>query len=213
MCISSVEEQRIAAVGGADAWKYGELTPRGFAKLASAVGLDSTDVFLDAGSGLGRLVIQAAREFGTRRAFGVELARSRHHAALQSLQCEPVNVSCRVTLLEGDCAAQDLWQAHLSSVGVVFVSNLLFDASLNQRLKHCIEQHAPQARAVACLRKWADTLEGYMEPFEVLCETSWTAPILLPTDATWSTARGSKVFIYKRIESQISDHTVMHTAR
>ena len=132
-------------------------------------------------------------------AFGVELARSRHHAALQSLQCEPVNVSCRVTLLEGDCAAQDLWQAHLSSVGVVFVSNLLFDASLNQRLKHCIEQHAPQARAVACLRKWSDTLEGYMEPFEVLCETSWTAPILLPTDATWSTARGSKVFIYKRI--------------
>ena len=121
MVISETESQRIAAVGGEDAWKYGEVTPRGFSTLAKALQLGEDDAFFDAGSGLGRLVLQAARDFGVRRSCGIELSQKRHAFALQSLKSESADVSSRITLLEGDCADPSLWDAHLADCSVVFL--------------------------------------------------------------------------------------------
>ena len=200
MCIAESEEARIAALGGGDAWKYGELTAKGFVTLASALQLGPHDVFFDAGSGLGRLVMQAARDFGVRRAIGIELSSSRHAHAVQSLRLESALAS-RVHFLEGDCADARLWDENLSECTVIFVSNLLFDSALNLRLKSCVEQHAPRARAVACLRKFSEgvLLEGFEEPIMLPCETSWSAPLALPADATWvAPRRGTSVYVYER---------------
>ena len=52
MIISDLDERKIVSVGGENAARYGELTPHGFATLASKLGLNERDTVLDAGSGL-----------------------------------------------------------------------------------------------------------------------------------------------------------------
>lgn len=44
------------------------------------------DVFLDAGSGMGRVVLQAALKYPLRRVIGVELAAELHHVAVRNLE-------------------------------------------------------------------------------------------------------------------------------
>ena len=77
-CTTADEDAAIEAVGGPDAALYGELTALGFRALAVRLGLGADDIFADCGSGLGKLVVQAVSEFGTRRGCGVEFAASRH---------------------------------------------------------------------------------------------------------------------------------------
>ena len=83
--------------------------------------------------------------------------------------------------------------------------NLLFDAALNARIKRCLESR-PSIRCVAALRDadWPDGLEGFAEPYEVRCDTSWS-PIRpkLTWDAatgTWEPEGGSTLYIYERRE-------------
>ena len=201
-CTNDAEDAQLTAVGGKDATKYGELTPQGFYALAHHIGLRADDSFYDAGSGLGRLVLQAARDFGVREACGIELASSRHALALRNLERESADVARRVKLIEGDCADRELWALHLADVSVIFISNLLFDAALNQRLLLCIEELAPRARVVATLLPIADCgLTDFAEPREIFgLETSWMAP--KPALANATTLRpGSRVYLYRRKEA------------
>ena len=64
---------------------YGEITTKGFRELAKRIELYSGDCFLDMGSGVGRVVVQAALEFGCRSSLGVELSMTRHERAQQAL--------------------------------------------------------------------------------------------------------------------------------
>ena len=64
---------------------YGEITTKGFRELAKRIELYSGDCFLDMGSGVGRVVVQAALEFGCRSSLGVELSMTRHQRAQQAL--------------------------------------------------------------------------------------------------------------------------------
>ena len=49
---SDEENSQIDAVSGPNACAYGEITPAGFRKLASQIGLSKDDVFFDLGSGV-----------------------------------------------------------------------------------------------------------------------------------------------------------------
>ena len=83
--ISKGDEVELGQAGGPRAATYGELTPLGFRQLVARLSLTSEDVFVDCGSGTGRLVLLAAKECGVRRAIGVELSSSRHSIALELL--------------------------------------------------------------------------------------------------------------------------------
>jgi hypothetical protein len=123
-CTDQQEEEAIEALGGPEAATYGELTPLGFRSMAARLELCAEDSFVDLGSGLGRMVLQAATEYGVRRACGVELAPSRHTLAQEARDRAHESVASRVLLVEGDCAAEDVWHEHLGDATVVFASNL-----------------------------------------------------------------------------------------
>ena len=80
------EHEMMKAIGGALASAYGEITRAGFSSLGKKLRLESDDVFVDCGSGRGKTAAQAAREFGVARAYGIELAASRHDRAVADLE-------------------------------------------------------------------------------------------------------------------------------
>jgi hypothetical protein len=202
MCTNQFEEAAIAAVGGEFAATYGELTPRGFSTLATHIGLMPEDRFVDCGSGLGRLVVQAAREYGCCASAGIEYAASRHDLAVANLKRQLVDrddLDPRVALHKGDCADADLWRAgNLNQCTVAFAANLLFDDSLNARLKRCLEEEATALRCVASLKAWPNGIQGFSKPTEVRCETSWSAPLVVGTEGSLVPHEGTVVYVYER---------------
>lgn len=201
------EHAAMTSIGGDFASKYGEITGRGFTSLAERLRLGPDDVFVDCGSGLGLSVSQAAREFGVRRSYGVEFSTSRHDLAVERLAADASDddTASRVRLLQGDCAEAALWAAEgeLSTCTCVYACNLLFDAALNARIKRRVESCA-SIRCVAAFRKadWPEGLEGFAEPYEVRCDTSWSPirPKLTwdATSGTWEAEGGSTVYVYER---------------
>ena len=81
----------VVSTGFGDPSTYGEVTPAGARTLARALDIDSPDaddvVFMDLGSGVGKLVVQAFLEWpSVRRAVGVELSSSRSAHARRAWQ-------------------------------------------------------------------------------------------------------------------------------
>ena len=61
-------EAALERAGGYSASGYGEVTRLGFQQLNARMRLQHDDTFVDCGSGTGRTVLQAAREYGVRAA-------------------------------------------------------------------------------------------------------------------------------------------------
>ena len=182
-CTTQEEDDQLAAAGGPEAGIYGEMTTVGFRSLARRLEMGVRDTYVDLGSGLGRTVLQAAGEFGVARAVGIELAGSRHELAQAALRQQPSLVE-RVTLVQADCAASDLWEGDgaCASATVCFAASLFFGETLMERLKARVEA-CEACRAVATLKRWEQPPRGFaeQEPPEV-CETSWTAPVRVRGD-------------------------------
>jgi hypothetical protein len=181
-CTTAEEDEAIEAIGGERAALYGEITTIGFRTLAARVVLSSTDVFADLGSGLGRAVFQAAREYGVTRSVGVEMAGTRHELAVAALDTMP-DIADRVILVEADCSDASLWlpqEGTLAGVTVIFMGSLMFSEELMGRLARVIEA-SPTVRAVATLKAFPDGQPigaGFREEDKgLICETSWTAPL------------------------------------
>jgi hypothetical protein len=102
------------------------------------------------------------------------------------------DAASRVRLLQGDCADVAQWAAGgaLSECTCAYLDNLLFDAALNARLKERLESCASMQRVAAHLQ-WPNGLDGFGDPVEVRCETSWSA----------NSAQGSPVYVYERDSS------------
>ena len=212
------EHEAMKGLGGGVASVYGEISAAGFSQLAERLRLGPTDTFVDCGSGLGRVVEQAAVDFGVRRSYGIEYAGSRHAAACARLEetseeggdgatasgggASAARDSIR--LIQGDCADGARWDAsaggELSAATCVYICNVLFDDALNARLKARLEA-SPTVQRVAAFRPWPAGLDGFGEPSVVQCETSWSAPssdspqlALLPGSA----GGGSPIYVYER---------------
>jgi len=207
---TSEELVALKDIGGDFANVYGEITERGFATLAERMRLGAGDVFVDAGSGQGSVVMQAACEFGVRRAVGVEYAASRHDRAVARLACKSQSgdsasggIASRVSLIQGDCADMARWAAggELSSCTCAYTCNFLFDEILNARMKQCIES-CPSIRCVAAFQPWPDGLVGFSEPYEVRCETSWdplrSTQVLDVSLGRFVAEGGSTLYVYER---------------
>lgn len=73
---------RVEAAAGEGAAAYGELLPESAAALLGWLRPGPADVFVDFGSGTGKLVLQAACTTPVGLAIGIELSRFRHQVAL-----------------------------------------------------------------------------------------------------------------------------------
>ena len=200
-CTDQQEEEAIEAIGGAEAATYGEMTPLGFRSMAERVGLCKGDVFVDLGSGLGRVVLPAAREFAVRRSIGVEYALSRHTLAEEAREA---SASQSVEFIHGDCADADVWRAALHDATVIYVSNLLFGEELQerlaQRLEELVDSTRPQSiRLVLTLKPFHRVPKGYVEDEgepQLVVETSWRAPEELQVVGQIEHV-GSRVYVYR----------------
>lgn len=120
---------------------YGELLPAFATQIFHDTALTSDSVFLDLGSGVGNIVIQAALEVGC-EAHGIEMMPV--SSALAAAQAAELPPRARlyglrpgaVRLLTGDFRTHPAVPALLRRVDVVLVNNEVFSAPLNAGLKN-----------------------------------------------------------------------------
>lgn len=182
--------------GGFSPTTYGELTPSGARHLARAMGIDQTDaksgpfVFMDLGSGLGKLVVQAYLEWpSVRRSVGIEIAAERAKSASQAwgslvlsgeahqLRNELMGISGRprsnvdedVKLVEGDMLAADVGEATH-----IFLSSLCFGPQLMEQITEKLSKEAVKLQCLATLRALPRSNSVFRYTGAVFAEMTWT---------------------------------------
>lgn len=128
-----------------DAGTYGELRAAGVAAMldffASLSPLGPDDVFVDLGSGRGRVPAQVVLQ-SPAHAVGIELSLSRAAAAARlqgALQRRDEESSSRLALLQGDFREMKTW----SSATLVYVNSAAFPAKLLFELRAAFQQLQP----------------------------------------------------------------------
>mmetsp|Transcript_28497 Transcript_28497/g.73012 ORF Transcript_28497/g.73012 Transcript_28497/m.73012 type:complete len:210 (+) Transcript_28497:25-654(+) len=173
--LPGAELQLVQKIGGPKAATYGELTDIGFRQVFDDI-LKESDSFVDLGSGTGKLVLQAAVEYGVEKSVGVELSETRHAKALKARSSMPAHVQMATSFLCAD-AAGDEAAATLATATSVWVSNLCFDEAMQHRLLACIEK-SPSIQVVAALAAFPRSPCGFELWGEcVLAQTTWTNAI------------------------------------
>ena len=198
--LSSAELALLSRVGGPRSATYGELTAIGMYQVFGGdFVLTKEDVFVDLGSGAGKLVLQAAEDYKVAKAIGIELSRTRHEEALTLLEEAVADVQERVSFLCCDAAGDEAAMV-LAGATSAWVANLCFDDSLQRRLAARLEE-SPSVVRVAALMPFPDGLKGFeICGASILAETSWTRDV--PSDLIASGAMtGHPCTRYRRITS------------
>ena len=118
---------------------YGELLPRFISNIFKETGLKSDQVFVDLGSGVGNVVLQAALEVGC-ESWGCEMMQNA--CDLADLQQAEFKARCRLWgvapgkthLARGDFLTEENIIAVLKRADVVLINNQAFTPQLNNEL-------------------------------------------------------------------------------
>jgi len=107
---------------------YGELTSAGVRQLIRATRLSADDVFVDLGSGVGKVVLRVALAVPGVRCIGIEIDGARHASACEALRRAE---ACGV-LEPGRCVFRhgDIRQADLGNATVFFAHSTCFPAAM-----------------------------------------------------------------------------------
>ncbi|KAJ8463945.1 hypothetical protein ONZ45_g17402 [Pleurotus djamor] len=119
---------------------YGELMPALVYDIIQHTGLNEDSVFVDMGSGVGNVVVQASLQSGC-RSFGVELMPA--PARIAERQWEQFKIRCRmwglnvgeVELEKEDMLKSKKLMEYLPKADVVLVDNKVFEESLNEKIR------------------------------------------------------------------------------
>ncbi|EPQ61196.1 DOT1-domain-containing protein [Gloeophyllum trabeum ATCC 11539] len=119
---------------------YGELMPSLVAEIVCATGLKPESLFMDLGSGVGSIAMQASLQSGC-RSYGIEVMPK--PAKIAREQLEQFKIRCRmwgvsageVELEEGDMLRSARVDALMKEADVVLVNNKVFEESLNEALR------------------------------------------------------------------------------
>ena len=118
---------------------YGELLPKFVSMALEKAGLQSDQVFVDLGSGVGNVVLQAALEFGC-ESFGCEMVENACKLAKE--QEKEFAARCRlwgintgeVQLEQGSFFESQATHAAIKRADVILVNNEVFSADTNENL-------------------------------------------------------------------------------
>lgn len=124
----------VASLKGYEAFSsetYGELMPTLLSEIFRNTGLSADSLFLDLGSGVGNVVLQASLETGC-RSFGVEVRDATSRLAVSQL--EQMKIRCRmwgvtmgeVELEQGDMLKSPRVAELVSQADVILVNNKVF---------------------------------------------------------------------------------------
>ena len=118
---------------------YGELKPQFASQIFRDTGISSSSVFLDLGSGIGNVALQAALEVGC-ESYGIEVMEN--PSQLAEAQAKEFPARCRlwglsvgsVDLWKGDFLEDTRLASILERADVVLVNNQAFNPDLNEQL-------------------------------------------------------------------------------
>lgn len=162
------EYERAAMSAAGAAPVYGEVGLAGAARLFRELELTADDVFFDLGSGLGRLVLHGA--LATAASFvGVELAWSRHEAALRARARLVASGWERAASAELVCA--DFRARSLAHATVIYACSTAFSAELLRDLARALDS-APRLRCFIAPRLPAEPLTLRLSSW-VRLDTTW----------------------------------------
>ncbi|KAF2665189.1 DOT1-domain-containing protein [Microthyrium microscopicum] len=138
---------------------YGEILPIFGHEIFKLTGLRSDHVFIDLGSGVGNLALQAALEFGC-ESWGIE--QMKNPASLARKQVKEFNARCKrwsikpgkVTLLEGDFLASPEIDAAIPRADVIVINNKAFLPELNAAIALKLLD-APEGCRIVSLKSFA----------------------------------------------------------
>ncbi len=119
---------------------YGELRHPFVSKILKETKINSEQIFVDLGSGVGNVVLQAALEVGC-QSWGCEMMKNAY--TLADRQKEEFQARCclwgirpgRVHLEKGDFLENDNIKSVLKKADVILVNNQAFTTELNEKLK------------------------------------------------------------------------------
>ncbi len=109
--------------------------------------VDPDDVFIDLGSGKGRMVLEAAR-YPFRRVIGVELARPLHEAAQENVRCSRMRRTCR----DIELVCSDVLDYQLpDDITVIFLNNPFRGAIFSSVVDKIVESYDRSPRKITLI--------------------------------------------------------------
>ena len=158
-----------------------EITPEAAYALLHSLGLPAGWQLFDLGSGLGKLVVQVHLDpkLAAARAVGVELAATRHAAAVQALAGLTQLVSAgelaqptgTVELIQGDML-KTVFDVAPGTYVVVYLGSLCFDEEFMTRLGKVVAAERC-VQTVLTLQTFPDGLTGFSLVRTVKADMTW----------------------------------------
>ena len=130
--IPRTEARAVKAARSAET--YGEIMPTATQRLLDYLDLGERDVFYDLGCGAGKVVVHAAITRPLARCVGIELSRTRCHAAHLAVHRARRNGLIRTRVCAIRC--QDFMHARLDDATVIYTCSTAFPPALMRRLVH-----------------------------------------------------------------------------
>lgn len=151
---------------------YGEILYPSVDKLMSAIQLTEHDVFVDLGSGMGKIVIQFFLKSAIKAAYGIELLPELHQHALNAAKSLQQNLPDfykgrrKLTFLLGD-----ILETSFTKATVALLNSTCFTQSLLNELGKIIE-NTPSIHTLLSLRP-INTLQRLVFMKVIRIECSW----------------------------------------
>lgn len=150
---------------------YGELLPESVAKLINGVSITENDVFLDLGSGKGKVVAQVFKHTNVKEARGIEINPQLHVQALMRMNEFKTQDTQRRIIFENG----DFLNAPLIGATIVLIASPCFGPSILHTLGKRINE-TPTIRTVLTLRPIATLMRlAFKKMIRVEC--SWDTAI------------------------------------
>jgi hypothetical protein len=140
---------------------YGEMEYDGIEKLNNKYGKpNNLDVFIDIGSGRGKLCIYAACQDNINKSIGIEIVEERHQDAINLLNklCQefPKNTNFRnkIEFMNKDILnASNILNNYISNPPLVWVSNLCFNEDTNKKVFDQLVEIMPNNSIIGCSKE------------------------------------------------------------
>ena len=143
--ISIEDQNNITKHGGCPT--YGEITEESTAQLIDYLKPKSTDVFVDAGSGIGKVALQFLISSDINKSIGIELSNERHKKAADILETLKKNNEIpQGKILE--FYNQDILDADLSQTTIFFMCSTCFSLDLMKKITDKLAKLKPGMRVI-----------------------------------------------------------------
>lgn len=192
-----LETLGVAAPGRNGYLPYRRRLPRGILPQQEVT---ETDVFLDVGSGMGRVVLQAALHYPFRRVIGVEVSRQLNDVAVANVCRLRGRLRCRsVVLVHADILDFDI----PADASVVFLFNPFSGVVFRrfvERLLESVDRHPREVRIIYADPKEEATLLATGRVTQVRTRRAWGP------SALWSRSNSTRT--YRVLPASFSDARV-----